>query len=218
MAKSKEYQAAYYAKRKAAKNSNDAPTLDKDLIRRANDAGTFVDFGDSTNRQYQKNIAEINDMDMTAGERKTAYKELHSLTEAQLQAESQARGAYAPGMGPARFNKESIQKNQSKALSASDNVRNYMENLRKQQAKKQKEREQKAFTTALSGAQNAGKLEFTHNGKTYFRTTKKSSSWYEGTLKDYKAEQKYKKSQKDVPFSKKKSWSSLTPSEKAKYY
>ena len=54
-------------------SSNGVPALDRNLIRRANEAGTFVDYGDATNRQYNKNVDEIKDMDMTADERKVAY-------------------------------------------------------------------------------------------------------------------------------------------------
>ena len=53
--------------------TSDAPALNTELVRRANEAGTFVDYGDATSRQYQKNVDEIKNMDMTADERKTAY-------------------------------------------------------------------------------------------------------------------------------------------------
>lgn len=199
-------------------SSNGAPALDRELIRRANEAGTFVDYGDSTSRQYNKNVDEIKDMDMTADERKAAYSQLHTLTENQLKAESQARGAYAAGMGPARFDKQAIQRNQNKAVAAGDDVRSYMNGLRKTQEKKAAQKETQSILKSLDQAQKSGKLEATHNGKTYFRTSKSSGTWREGSLKDYKAEQKFKKAMKDVPFTKRKEWSSLSASEKAKYY
>lgn len=199
-------------------SSNGAPALDRELIRRANDAGTFVDYGDATSRQYSKNIDEIKNMDMTDDERKEAYSKLHELTEKQLKAESQARGAYAAGMGPARFDKQAIQRNQNKAVAAGDDVRLYMNGLRKTQEKKAAQKETQSLSNSLGQAQKSGKLEATHNGKTYFRTSKSSGTWREGSLKDYKAEQKFKKAMKDVPFTKRKAWSSLSASEKAKYY
>ena len=195
-----------------------APALNKELVRRANEAGTFVDYGDATSRQYQKYVDEIKNMDMTADERKTAYSQLHTLTENQLKAESQARGAYAAGMGPARFDKQAIQRNQNKAVVAGDNVRSYMNGLRKTQEKKAAQKEAQSLSNSLGQAQKSGKLELTHNGKTYFRTSKSSETWREGSLKDYKAEQKFKRAMKDVPFTKRKAWSSLSASEKAKYY
>ena len=195
-----------------------APTLDKKLVQRANDAGTFVDYGDATSRQYNKNIDEIKNMDMTDDERKEAYSKLHELTEKELKAESQARGAYAAGMGPARFDKQAIQRNQNKAVAAGDDVRSYMNGLRKSQEKKAKQKETQSISKSLEQAQKSGKLEATYNGKTYFRTSKSSGTWREGSLKDYKAEQKFKKAMKDVPFTKRKAWSSLSASEKAKYY
>lgn len=157
--------------------SASAPALNKDLVRRANEAGTFVDYGDATSRQYNKNVAEIADMDMTAAERKSAYTELHSLTEKQLEVESQARGAYAAGVGPARIDRQAIQRNQSKALSASDNVRSFMEGLRKEQAEKVKARERKALTDAYNKALAEGALSFTVNGKTWTRKTKRGKTF-----------------------------------------
>lgn len=165
-----------FARSGASANSG-APQLDSKLIRRANEAGTFVDYGDATNRQYSKNVDEIKSMDMTAEERTAAYTQLHTLTENQLKAESQARGAYAAGMGPARFDRQSIQRNQSKALSAGDAVRSYMDDLRKSQQKKIKEREQKALTTAFNKAIADGALSFTVNGETYVRKTKRAKSF-----------------------------------------
>lgn len=156
---------------------NGAPALDRDLIRRANEAGTFVDYGDSTSRQYNKNVDEIKGMDMTTDERKAAYSQLHTLTENQLKAESQARGAYAAGMGPARFNRQAIQRNQSKALSASDEVRSFMDGLRRSQEVKAKEREQKAFSDAAMKAIKNGDLSFTINGETWVRKTRRGKNF-----------------------------------------
>lgn len=158
-------------------STSGAPALDRDLIRRANEAGTFVDYGDATSRQYSKNIDEIKDMDMTADERKAAYSQLHTLTENQLKAESQARGAYAAGMGPARFDRQAIQRNQSKALSASDEVRSFMDGLRQSQEKKVKEREQKAFSDAAMKAIKNGDLSFTVNGETWVRKTRRGNNF-----------------------------------------
>lgn len=158
-------------------SSNGAPALDRELIRRANDAGTFVDYGDATSRQYNKNVDEIKDMDMTADERKAAYSQLHTLTENQLKAESQARGAYAAGMGPARFDRRAIQRNQSKALSASDEVRSFMDGLRRSQKNKAKEREQKALTDAMLNALNTGALEFTVNSTTWRRKSRRGKTF-----------------------------------------
>ena len=195
-----------------------APTLDKELVQRANAAGTFVDYGDATSRQYNKNIDEIKNMDMTDDESKEAYSKLHELTEKQRKAESQARGAYSAGVGPARFDRQAIQRNQNKAVAAGDDVRSYMNGLRRSQEKKAAQKETQSLSKSLDQAQKSGKLETTHNGKTYFRTSKSSGTWIEGSLKDYKAEQKFKKAMKDVPFTKRKAWSSLSASEKAKYY
>lgn len=157
--------------------SNGAPALDRDLINRANAAGTFVDYGDAGVREYNRHVDEINGMDMTSDERKAAYSQLHTLTENQLKAESQARGAYAAGMGPARFDRQAIQRNQSKALSASDEVRSFMDGLRRSQEVKVKEREQKAFSDAAMKAIKNGDLSFTVNGETWVRKTRRGNNF-----------------------------------------
>ncbi len=156
---------------------NNAPELDRELIRKANEAGTFVDYGDATSRQYSKNADEIKNMDMTDDERESAYAELHTLTENQLKAEAQARGAYAAGVGPARIDRQTIQRNKSKALSASDDVRSFMDGLRRSQEKKSKEREQKALSDAMMNALNTGALEFTVNGTTWRRKSRRGKTF-----------------------------------------
>ena len=90
----------------ANSSNNGAPTLDKELIRRANGAGTFVDYGDAGVREYNKHIEEINGMELTADEKKTAINQLHSLMTKQLEAESKSFTPYSAGVGPARFNRE----------------------------------------------------------------------------------------------------------------
>lgn len=179
MSKTVEAMARYRSGRSSASGAggNSAPALSADLVNRANQAGTFVDYGDATSRQYSKNVSEINEMDMTAEERKAAFTELHSLTEDQLRAESQARGAYAPGMGPARFDRSKIQANQNKAVSAGEKVRSFMEGLRKDQQLKVKQREQKALTDAYTKAIAEKALSFTVNGQTWTRKTTRSKTF-----------------------------------------
>ena len=202
----------------SSRGGGSAPELDKELIKRANAAGIMVDYGDAAQRAYAKRVQEISEMDMTSAERKAAYNELHSLTEAQLTAESKSLSPYSMGVGPARFDRDKMRQNADKAADARNRVELFMSGLRKQQSQKTKEKEQKAMTSAITKAQKSGSLEFTLNGKTYFRTSKNSGSWREGTVKEYKAQQKFNKEQKNIPFTKRKSWSSLTSAERARYY
>lgn len=197
---------------------NTAPALDKDLVDRANAAGLFIDYGDSAVRMYSDRVDEINSMDLTAAEKQAAIEKLHELTTAQLKAESKSFSPYSMSVGPARFDANKMRKASDKAVKAKSETDSHMNGLREAQRQKAAKAETQNLTGALGAAQKSGSLETTYNGKSYFRTSKSSGTWREGTLKDYKAEQKYKKALKNVPFSQHKAWSSLSAAEKAKYY
>lgn len=153
------------------------PQLDADLIRRANAAGTFVDYGDAGVREYKKLTNEINGMDMTAAEKTQAINKLHSLMTNQLEAESKALSPYSMGVGPARFDKNKMSKASNKAATARAEVSSFMDGLKKEQAKKAREREQKEITSAMLNALDKGLLEFTVNGTTWRRKTKRSKTF-----------------------------------------
>lgn len=161
----------------ASTTSNGAPALDRDLINRANAAGTFVDYGDAGVRQYNRHVDEINGMDMTADERTTAINKLHSLMTAQLEAESKALSPYSAGVGPARFDRKKMLKAEDKAANARAEVSGFMNDLKRTQERKAREREQKALTDAALNALNTGALEFTVNGKTWRRKSRRGKTF-----------------------------------------
>lgn len=154
-----------------------APKLDPELVKRANAAGTFVDYGDAGVREYNKLTAEINDMDMTANEKKVAVKQLHTLMTNQLEAESKALSPYSMGVGPARFDRKKMSRAEDKAASARAEVSSFMNDLKKQQQKKIREREQKALTDAMTKALADGALSFTVNGQTWSRKTRRAKTF-----------------------------------------
>lgn len=163
--------------RMAGGGQGSAPALNPDLVRRANDASVIFDAGDATVRQYNSNVDEIRGMDLTDAEKTGAIKDLHSLTEKQLQAEGEARSPYAGGMGPARFNQRQVSRNADKAAQARQNTQNFMDNLRKDQKQKAKQREARELKSALDKAIVEGALEFTHNGKTWTRKSRRSKTF-----------------------------------------
>ena len=158
-------------------SANAAPALDKDLIERANGAGTFVDYGDAGVRQYNRHIEEINGMDMTVDEKTQAINKLHSLMTAQLEAESKAFSPYSYGVGPARFDRNKMMKAEDRAASARAEVSGFMNDLKRAQERKAREREQKEHTTAMKNALESGALEFTVNGTTWRRKTRRAKSF-----------------------------------------
>ena len=158
-------------------SSNGAPALDSDLINRANAAGTFVDYGDAGVREYNRHVDEINGMDMTTDERTTAINKLHSLMTAQLEAESKALSPYSMGVGPARFDRNKMPKAEDKAANARAEVSGFMNDLKRTQERKAREREQKALTDAMLSALNTGALEFTINGTTWRRKSRRGKTF-----------------------------------------
>lgn len=157
--------------------SNGAPALDRDLINRANAAGTFVDYGDAGVREYNRHVDEINGMDMTADERTTTINKLHSLMTAQLEAESKALSPYSMGVGPARFDRNKMLKAEDKAANARAEVSGFTNDLKRTQERKAREREQKAFSDAAMKAIKNGDLSFTVNGETWVRKTRRGNNF-----------------------------------------
>lgn len=153
-----------------------APSLSAELIRRANAAGTVVDYGDSTARQYRKNVDEINTFTtMTETEKKAAYSELHDLTENQLRAEAKAVGPYTSG--PARFNKSKVTQNADNAATARQKTNSFMDGLRNQEKARIQASKATDFRSAAQAAIKAGALEFTVNGETWRRKSTRGKSF-----------------------------------------
>ena len=197
---------------------NGIPELSKDLVNKANAAGMFVDYGDSAVSTYKSRVDEIQRMNLTDAEKEEAINKLHQLTTAQLEAESKSFSPYSMGVGPARFDANKMRKASDKAVRAKGETDSYMNNLREGQRQKKAKAETQNLTSTIRKAQDSGSLETSYGGKSYFRTSKSSNTWREGTLRDYKAEQKYNRSVKNTPFSQRKAWSSLSDSEKSKFY
>lgn len=147
------------------------------MIKNANAAGTVVDYGDSTNKQYQANVALIQGMDLTDAEKQAAFNTLHQLTESQLKAEAKATGPYSMGVGPARYNKQKTAANATNAVQAKAKVDAFMKQLQADQKKKAKKQAANDLTSAMMQALSSGALSFTFNGKTYTRKTKRSQTF-----------------------------------------
>lgn len=165
------------AKNASSKNGGSAPSLDKKLVERANAAGIAVDFGDSTTRQYNSNVSEIQKMDLSSSEKKEAINKLHTLTENQLRAEGNARNPYSMGEGVARPNARQMSKNADKRVAEAQKVKDFMGDLRKKQEKKKKEAASQRLAEGLQKAMKAGDLTVTIDGVTYKRSSKRSKSF-----------------------------------------
>ncbi len=189
--------------------------LDSELIRQANAHGSNAyDSGSAVERKYKKSISEIESLNISDEEKTAAKEKVYELSSDELKARSQYIDFYTAG--PARSTNTS--KNLDKAISKSAEHESYMKTLRDKSAKNTKAEREAKKITAFKEASSTGALETTIDGKTYFRTNKKSNTWKEGNLKDYKAEQAFWKTQKDLPMYQRKSWSQLSSDEKSRYY
>lgn len=153
----------------------EAPALDRNLIRRANAAGTVVDYGDLTSAAYARNVEEIKTFDMTPSERKEAFSKLHELTENQLRAEARAVNPYTSGT--ARFDRAQVNKNAENAIDARRRTDSYMESLRSANRAKKSASSAKSLNDAFVSAYNRGELEVTYNGVTYRRRNRRSNTF-----------------------------------------
>lgn len=156
---------------------NEEPELDADLVRRANAAGTVVDYGDSAVRQYKADVSEIRGMDLTDEEKTKAIKDVHELTTKQLEAESRSLSPYSYGVGPARANVSQMRQRADTAAQARQNVRSYMNNLREDQKKKAKVAADQRRFDAMKKALANGELSVTVDGVTYTRPSKRSKTF-----------------------------------------
>lgn len=194
--------------------------LDKAQISRANAQGSnFYDAGSAIARKYDKEYDEIGTLNLSDKEKAEARDKIYEYSSAELKARQGYVDLYTAG--PARKVSGS-DKAFDKSYNISKEHNSYMNSLRNKSANNALAEKKKVFTSAfdaeVSKANSTGSREITVNGKTWFRTTKTSKTWTEGTLKEYQAQKKFSKSQQGLFIGDRKSWSSLSPDEKAKWY
>ena len=194
--------------------------LDKELIDRANAQGSnFYESGSAIARTYDREYDEIGKMNISDAEKAAARNKIYEYSTAELQSRQKYFDMYTAG--PARKVAGS-----DDALDRSMNISSqhqaYMNSLRKKSENnafsQKKEAFNSTFKEAAQKANTTGAREITVNGETWFRTTKTSSTWTKGTLKDYNAQKAFQKFQKNLPISKRRGWDDLSADEKAKYY
>ena len=159
-----------------AKAGGTAPSLNNELVRRANEA-SVTDLGDITTRRYNRNVDEINATVLSDKEKADAIKTLHELTEKQLRAEATAINPIATGRGVARFDRQLVRTTGDKALDARQNVKEFMDSVHAKERETIAKRRQQEMTSAMSKAISSGALEFTVNGATYRRKSKRAKSF-----------------------------------------
>ena len=194
--------------------------LDQTQIDRANAQGSNIyEAGSAIARTYDREYDEIGNLNISDAEKAAARDKIYEFSAAELQARQKYYDFYTAG--PARKVSGS-DKALEKSMNISSEHQSYMNSLRDKSAKNTSAQKEKAFSSAFNAeaqkANASGAREITVNGETWFRTTKTSSTWTKGTLKEYQAKKNFQKSQKDLPMIKRRGWSELSADEKAQYY
>lgn len=194
--------------------------LDKAKISKANAQGSnFYDAGSAIARTYDREYDEIGTLNLSDDEKNAARDKIYEYSAAELEARQKYFDVYT--VGPARKVAGS-DKAFDKSMNIAGEHSTYMNSLRDKSSKNTRRQNEKKFDEAFkaeaSKAAETGAREITVNGETYFRRTKSSGSWENGTLRDDQAKRKFMKSQQNMFIADRKSWDSLSSDEKAKYY
>ncbi len=194
--------------------------LDKAKISKANAQGSnFYDAGSAIARTYDREYDEIGTLNLSDDEKNAARDKIYEYSAAELEARQKYFDVYT--VGPARKVAGS-DKAFDKSMNIAGEHSTYMNSLRDKSSKNTRRQNEKkfdeAFKAEVSKAAETGAREITVNGETYFRRTKSSGSWENGTLRDDQAKRKFMKSQQNMFIADHKSWDSLSSDEKAKYY
>jgi len=156
---------------KPAAKADSAPdgSLDKDQVRRANDASALGEMGDIVTRQHEKAVAQIEKMTLPDGEKAQALKRIKELADAQLaiQVDKPSPSAAGPARGV------EAAKQGAEALAAkSAELDNYVAELqRKSDQAKAAERKSSLGEAAIE-ANKQGLTEFVFEGKRYVKRGK----------------------------------------------
>lgn len=153
-----------------SKSGNDTNnSLNADLIRHANNS-SLMDMGDNINREYQRNIGEINKLNLTSKEKQDAIAKQMRLSTEALALQAKAVNPYTSG--PARLT--TAQKTGSAIQSVANKraeIASHMDSLKRQSAQNNKMDSNKRLLSAMRNAIQNKQLTFVIDGKTYTRKT-----------------------------------------------
>lgn len=159
------------------RESISAPKLDSDLIRRSDDGSGIYDRGKSIQNNYEANVKRINGLNISSAEKERAISALHANAMEQLKTTANSPSVLATG--PARFNKEAMEKAGEKISRLGAQATAIIRSAEQAASKNSVAERHAAILAAARKATAEGALEFTFNGKTYRRKTTRSSQYKE---------------------------------------
>ena len=152
---------------------NGVKQLDTTLIRRSNDVSAF-DMGDSINKEYLRNVALINNLNLTDAEKTDAIERQYQLSSEALQLQSKSINERVVA-GPAR--RVSGNTNYDKVVNKRAEVANHLKSMQDKSKANDKAISRKNMAEAMKTAIANKSLEFTFEGKTWRRKSLRSKSF-----------------------------------------
>lgn len=149
--------------------------LDRELVRRANEASLSFPMGDMTSDRLDRNISEINGMDLTTEQRRSAIERQRELATEAL--ESRAGNPSQFVAGPARFDVRRAREGADRTAQADHAMDAHMESLRRQSTRQREESARQRRGQAFQDAIASGQLTVTVDGVTYARKSKRSTTF-----------------------------------------
>lgn len=166
-------------------------SLDKNIINRVNSRNSlFYDAGSAIERKYNSEYDEIGKLNLTVAEKATARQKIYEYSSNELDARQHFVGVDVAGPARSVGNKSDTAYKKAERISGEHSA--YMDNLRKKSLENSRKESETKLFNALTDATKNGHTEITINGKSYYRSNKKSMTWHEGTKKP--------KSQKQLSF------------------
>ena len=144
-------------------------------INRAN-AASVMSMGDIINNMVSRGAKEISQLNLSESRKEQAIQDLTNLGGTALTDAAKAVNPYASG----RARLTTAQMNGSaanKAAASRGAIDNYMNSIRSESSKNTLAASNANLTSVLSNAMSTGQLQVTVNGKTYYRKTKRSTTW-----------------------------------------
>ena len=149
-------------------------SLDAEKIRKANNTSYLYEAGDAINREYQREINQINSLNISETEKAEYRNQLKELNTQALDAQASNISQTVAGVARRVSGAEKAQEKVSKIRGKKADLLN---KAQQKSNKNNKAQESKDLISAINSAMNSNALSFTFNGKTYTRKTTRSSSW-----------------------------------------
>lgn len=149
--------------------------LDAALVMRANGSSVLGNAGDRVNRTYERNVSEIEKMDLSNADKSAAIAEQRRLASDALRTMVENPNAFATGR--ARVNRAKAVAGGDRVSKSETAIDGHMNDVRKKAKSNSEERSRESNARIIQQALADGKMSVVIDGKTYVRKSKRSKSF-----------------------------------------